>query len=323
MDEQATPPTGGAGRIARIRRDGFSPPVFTSIAVTALVLLGAIVITGGAVRLTGSGLGCTDWPNCNDDRFVDISSKHSAIEQLNRLFTFLVGIGVLLAAIAAWYRRPRRRDIVVLGVVVLAGVPAQGIVGAIVVWADLHPATVQLHFLLSMVLVWAAVLLLARSREVDGGPRQSVVGDRAVAWVRVVVVLTALTVVLGTVVTGTGPHAGDEKARRFFGTTDDINGEALRWVTRLHGVSVWLTVLAVLALAWVVRRSPDRRVLEGPLTAWMIVALVQGAVGYVQYSLGLPVGLVIIHLAGATTLCGVTAWLWNSTTAPAPVPDEG
>lgn len=323
MDEQATPPTGGAGRIARIRRDGFSPSVFTSIAVTALVLLGAIVITGGAVRLTGSGLGCTDWPNCNDDRFVDISSKHSAIEQLNRLFTFLVGIGVLLAAIAAWYRRPRRRDIVVLGVVVLAGVPAQGIVGAIVVWADLHPATVQLHFLLSMVLVWAAVLLLARSREVDGGPRQSVVGDRAVAWVRVVVVLTALTVVLGTVVTGTGPHAGDEKARRFFGTTDDINGEALRWVTRLHGVSVWLTVLAVLALAWVVRRSPDRRVLEGPLTAWMIVALVQGAVGYVQYSLGLPVGLVIIHLAGATTLCGVTAWLWNSTTAPAPVPDEG
>lgn len=322
MDEHPIPPAAGGGRLARIRRDGFSPAAFTSIAVTALVLLGAIVVTGGAVRLTGSGLGCTDWPNCNDDRFVDISSKHSAIEQLNRLFTFLVGVGVLLAAIAAWYRRPRRRDIVALGVVVLAGVPAQGIVGAIVVWADLHPATVQLHFLLSMVLVWAAVLLLVRSREADGGARQQVVSRRTVTWVRVVVGLTALTVVLGTVVTGTGPHAGDEKARRFFGTTDDIDGEALRWVTRLHGVSVWLTVLAVLTLAWAVRRSPDRRVLEGPITAWMIVALVQGAVGYVQYALGVPVGLVIIHLAGATTLCGVTAWLWNSTTAPEPLPDE-
>jgi cytochrome c oxidase assembly protein subunit 15 len=310
------------GRIRRIRRDGFSPQAFTTIAVTALVLLGAIVVTGGAVRLTGSGLGCTDWPNCNDARFVDISSKHSAIEQLNRLFTFLVGVGVLMAAIAAWYRRPRRRDIVVLGAVVLAGVPAQGIVGAVVVWADLHPATVQLHFLLSMVLVWAAVLLLVRSREVDGGPRVVVVERRSVMLVRAVVVLTGLAVVLGTVVTGTGPHAGDEKARRFFGTTDNIDGEALRWATRLHGASVWLAVVAVLALAWTVRRSADRRALEGPLTAWMIVALVQGAVGYVQYSLGLPVGLVIIHLAGATTLCGVTAWLWNSTTAPEPLPEH-
>lgn len=318
----AQPDDHQVGRIRRIRRDGFSPQAFTTIAVTALVLLGAIVVTGGAVRLTGSGLGCTDWPNCNDARFVDISSKHSAIEQLNRLFTFLVGVGVLLAAIAAWYRRPRRRDIVVLGAVVLGGVPAQGIVGAIVVWADLHPATVQLHFILSMVLVWAAVLLLVRSREADGGSRVVVVDRRTVTLVRLVVALTALTVVLGTVVTGTGPHAGDEKAKRFFGTTDDIDGEALRWVTRLHGASVWLAVVAVLALAWAVRRSPDRRALEGPLSAWMIVALVQGAVGYVQYSLGLPVGLVIIHLAGATTLCGVTAWLWNSTTAPEPLPEH-
>lgn len=315
MNEPVDPPL---GLVRRIRRDGFSPRTFTSISVTALVLLGAIVVTGGAVRLTGSGLGCTDWPNCNDAKFVDVSSKHSAIEQVNRLFTFLVGLGVLLAAVAAWFRRPRRRDIVALGIVVLAGVPTQGVVGAIVVWADLHPATVQLHFLLSMVLVWAAVLLLVRSREADGGSRRPVVAQRTVRGVRLVVVLTAVTVVLGTVVTGTGPHAGDEKARRFFGTTTDIDGEALRWVTRLHGVAVWLTIAAVLALAWSIRRSPDRKVLEGPVSAWMMVALVQGAVGYVQYALGLPVGLVLVHLAGATTLCGVTAWLWNSTTSPAP-----
>lgn len=303
--------------LGRVRREGFRPREFTSIAVAALVLLGAIVVTGGAVRLTGSGLGCDDWPNCNADRFVDVSSKHSAIEQLNRLFTFLVGLGVLLAAAAAWYRRPRRRDLVTFGAIIVLGVPAQGIVGAFVVWTDLHPAAVQLHFILSMVLVWAAVLLLVRSREPDGARREVAVTPAVRRWTRVVAVATAVTVVIGTVVTGTGPHAGDEEARRFFGSVDDIDGDALRWVTRLHGTSVWLTVASAVGLAVLLRRRPDdRRQLDGPLTAWMLTAVVQGTIGYVQYAAGLPVGLVVVHLAGATTLVGVTAWLWNSTTRP-------
>ncbi|MGA0895442.1 MAG: COX15/CtaA family protein [Ilumatobacteraceae bacterium] len=310
-----------------IWRDGFTPRGFTSVAVAAIVLLGAIVVTGGAVRLTGSGLGCDDWPNCNESRFVDVSSAHAAIEQLNRLFTFLVGVGVALAAAAAWLRRPRRRDLRMLGTLIVAGVPAQGLVGAVVVWTDLNPAAVQWHFLLSMLLVWAAVLLLVRSREPDAARRRRAVASSTRSLALCVVVTTAITVVLGTIVTGTGPHAGDEGARRFFGTATDINGDALRWASRVHGASVWVTIAVVVALAWRTRRRADRQRLEGPLTAWMMVAVVQGAVGYTQYFAGLPVGLVIVHLAGATTLVGVTAWLWSATSEPdterAALPDAG
>jgi len=277
-----------------------------------LVLLSVIVVTGAAVRLTGSGLGCTDWPNCNDAKLVDVSSKHAAIEQVNRLFTFLVSLGVALAALAAWFRRPRRRDLVTLGFVMLFGVPAQGIVGAIVVWADLHPATVQLHFVLSMVLVWAAVALLVRSGWPDATPPASVAVDVR-RHVRLLGVLTSVAVLAGTVTTGTGPHAGDEEARRFFGSTDDIDGDMLVWVTRIHSVLVWTAVLTAAALMWRVRKRPaDRAVVDGPLTAWIVIGLVQGAVGYAQYAGGLPAGLVAVHVAGATALMGVTAWAWTA-----------
>ena len=120
---------GVIGRIADIRRSGFSPAAHRSICIAALVLLSAIVVTGAAVRLTGSGLGCDDWPNCNGTTFIDVSNQHAAIEQVNRLFTFLVSIGVALAAAAAWFRQPRRRDLTRLGFALLLGVPAQGVVG--------------------------------------------------------------------------------------------------------------------------------------------------------------------------------------------------
>lgn len=300
--------------VRRVRAEGFSPKEFRSICVAALALLMIICVSGAAVRLTGSGLGCDDWPNCNNDKVVDLSSKHAAIEQINRLFTFLVSIGVALAAAAGWYRRPRRRDLMVLGFVLLAGVPAQGLVGAIVVWADLHPATVQLHFVLSMVLVWAAVMMLVRSGEPDGGRRIAAVVPRVRRRVRVLAVWTWLAVLAGTVVTGTGPHAGDEEARRFFGSSVDINGHALTWVTRIHGVIVWITVAVALSLFWQLRTlRHDRRVLDAPLTAWVVTAAVQGTIGYVQYAAGLPAGLVLAHVAGATTLMAITAWLWCST----------
>lgn len=311
----------------RVRAEGFTPTQFRSICVAALVLLGAIVVTGGLVRLTGSGLGCNDWPNCNNTKIVDVSSKHAAIEQINRLFTFLVSIGVALAALAAWFRRPRRRDLLLFSMVMLIGVPAQGLVGAVVVWSKLHPALVQVHFVLSMVLVWAAVMMLVRSREPDGGRRVSAVVPRIRRRVRLLALWTTLAILAGTVVTGTGPHAGktlkdaagncivtDEAAKRFFGKECDINGGALVWVTRVHGTIVWITVAIAFTLLWHLRRlRHDRQVLDAPLTAWLLTAIVQGAIGYVQYSNGLPVGLVALHLAGATVLVGCTAWLWAST----------
>jgi cytochrome c oxidase assembly protein subunit 15 len=301
--------------VRRVRSEGFTPKEFRSICVFALVLLSFICVSGAAVRLTGSGLGCDDWPNCNADKVVDFSNAHAAIEQVNRLITFLVCIAVALAAAAGWYRRPRRKDLLVLGFVLLAGVPAQGVVGAIVVWADLNPATVQLHFVLSMLLVWAAVVMLVRSGEPDGGDRAPSVVPRVRRHVRLLVIWTGIAVLAGTVVTGTGPHAGDEQAKRFWGTETDINGHALQWVSRIHGVIVWVTVAIALALLWRLRRlHQDRAALDAPITAWIVVAAAQGSVGYIQYAAGLPAGLVLVHVAGATTLVGITAWLWCSTT---------
>ena len=317
--------------LRRIRAQGFTPKEFRTICITALTLLCLIVVSGAAVRLSGSGLGCVDWPNCNDDTFVDVSSKHAAIEQINRLFTFLVALAVALAAAATWYRRPRRRDLLVLAGIMLVGVPAQGLVGAVVVWTKLHPATVQLHFVLSMVLVWAAVLLLVRSGEPDSANpdrdrRRSAVVPRVRGRVRLVAVWTGLAVIAGTVVTGTGPHAGDAKgddgnactsgaARRFFGEECDVNGNALVWVTRVHGVVVWIAVLVTFSLLWQLRRlRHDREILLAPLSAWIVTALIQGALGYTQYANGLPVGIVAGHIAGATALVACTAWLWSATT---------
>lgn len=308
-----------------MRAEGFTPKQFRSICIGALVLLSIIVVSGGLVRLTGSGLGCNDWPNCNADKVVDVSNGHAAIEQINRFFTFLVCIGVALAALAAWYRRPRRRDLLVLSVIMLIGVPAQGLVGAIVVWTKLHPAMVQMHFLLSMVLVWAAVTMLLRSGDPDRGKRVSAVVPRLRRRVRLLTVWTGIAVIAGTVTTNTGPHAGktiakgiscgDDAARRFFGGKCDINGDALVWVTRVHGLAVWVTVAIAFSLLWSLRRlRHDREVLDAPLTAWLITAVLQGVVGYTQYAAGLPIGLVAVHLGGATTLVGCTAWLWWATT---------
>ncbi len=300
--------------VRRVRAEGFSPREFTTIAVGALVLLSIIVVSGGAVRLSGSGLGCDDWPNCNNERFIELSTGHAAVENINRLFTFLVGFGVLLAAAAAWYRRPRRRDLLAYGLVMLIGVPAQGLVGAVVVWTDLHPAAVQWHFLLSMVLVAAAVMMIVRAGEPDEGRRVSAVVPRVRNRVRLLAVWVGITVVLGTVVTNTGPHAGDKEAKRFWGTATDISGTALKWVSRIHGVVVWVTVAIALSLLWTLRRlRNDRRVLDAPLTAWIVIAIAQGAVGYTQYAAGLPVGLVAMHLAGATALVGITTWMWAVT----------
>ena len=278
-----------------------SPERYRAICIAALALLAIIVVSGAGVRLTGSGLGCDDWPNCNNEKLIDVSSKHAAIEQINRLFTGLVAVGVVLAVLGSRLRTPRRRDLTLLSWGLVAGVVGQVVLGGITVLVDLHPAAVQGHFLLSMVLIANAVVLVYRSGlpSRERVPRVSLPIRRHV-WA--VAVASAIVVLLGTVVTGSGPHAGDEEARRF--------GFAIHRVAQLHSVSVWITVAIVAALMFRLRsRRTDREVLDGSLIAWMCVAVLQGGVGYLQYFTDIPPALVAIHIALATALFAINVWM--------------
>ncbi len=295
-----------------MRRLSFTPERYTRIAVVALVLLCIIVVTGAAVRLTGSGLGCEDWPRCNEERFIDVSTGHGAIEQVNRLFTGLVAAGVILAVLAAHRRTPRRRDLVLLAWGLVAGVIGQIVLGGIVVLTDLHPLANQGHFLLSMILVTNATWLVLRSRDsdqdraADGRLRLASSRDTAPAvrvLARATAVLGVVAIVTGTVVTGSGPHAGDEKARRF-----DLD---ISSIARVHGITVIATLVALLATINVARRHREAWSRgAGVLEATMAIGVLQGIVGYVQYFNGIPAGLVAVHILGATGFMIVLTVLW-------------
>ncbi len=265
------------------------------------------------MRLTGSGLGCDDWPNCNNEKLIDVSSTHAAIEQINRLFTGLVAAGVIVAVLGALARQPRRRDLTWLSLGLVAGVLGQIVLGGITVLVDLHPAAVQAHFVLSMVLIANAVWLVHRAGAPDVRLELRVTPTirSHVAWLSVA---TAIAIVLGTVVTGAGPHAGDENAKRF--------GFDIGRTAQFHSVSVWVCVAIAAALLWRLRtRVADRTVLEGPLVAWSCVGVLQGAVGYLQYFTGVPAALVAVHVAGATVLWGITVWLLAVLRGPVSVID--
>ena len=281
---------------------------YRTVTALALGLLISIVVTGAAVRLTGSGLGCDDWPNCNDARLVDVSSSHAAIEQVNRLFTGLVAAAVIAAVLGSLWRMPRRRDLTWLSLALVGGVVGQVVLGGVTVLVDLHPVAVQGHMLLSMALVAVAVVLVRRAGEPDEARRARAVssGTGVVAWA--VAVATAVAIVAGTVVTGAGPHAGDEDVQRF---DVDISNAA-----RLHGIAVLVAVSSAVALAVRLRRRPvERQMLGGPLSSWLFVALLQAAIGYVQYFSDVPPLLVGLHVAGATALWAMTVWLLLCTTA--------
>lgn len=272
------------------------------IAFAALLAIGAIVVTGAAVRLTGSGLGCDDWPRCSSERLIDVSSKHAAIEQVNRLFTGVVSVAVIAAVAGSLFRTPRRRDLVGLSAGLVAGVVAQAVLGGVTVLVDLHPVAVQGHMLLSLVLVATAVMLVHRAGEPDDGTLVRPVSPEVHRHAVTAGALTAVALVTGTVVTGAGPHAGDEDVRRF--------GVAIASAARVHSVTVIAAVAVMAGLAWRLRTRPIERAETAEwISAWVLVALLQAAVGYVQYFSDVPPLLVGLHVLGATVLWAVTVAL--------------
>ena len=230
-------------------------PVARRVFLAGIVAQVAIVVTGGLVRLTGSGLGCPTWPECAPGSYVPVAQQaegfHAVIEFGNRLLTFVVGLVILAGIVAALRVRPFRRSLFVLACVQLLGVVGQAILGGITVLTDLHPAAVASHFLLSGVLIAAATPLYERSGEGDG-PSQPLVRSE-VRWLsRALVIAMAAVVVVGTVVTGSGPHAGDLDARRF--------GLDPRTVSWLHADLVLLFLgLVVAVIGPAARRRPTRR----------------------------------------------------------------
>ena len=277
-----------------MRLPQLSPAVYRRITFVALLALGFIIVTGGAVRLTGSGLGCPDWPTCAHDRVVAPWEYHAMVEFVNRTITGLVSVAVMLAVLGSLVRRPRRRDLVWLSAGLVAGVIGQIILGGLTVLFHLAPPLVMSHFLLSMVILANAVVLHHRAGEPDDGVPRPVVSPDLRRLGRLVVGSAALTIFLGTVLTGSGPHGGDEDVERLPFFVPDV--------ARVHGSSVVIFLALVLVTLWRLQRegAPAALLRRGEVLLAVLVA--QAAVGYVQYFTGVPVLLVGIHIFGATVV---------------------
>jgi cytochrome c oxidase assembly protein subunit 15 len=309
-------------RLDRLRDRWPVPPrVHAYAAWAALVLFTLIIVTGAGVRLTGSGLGCHDWPRCSDQSLTP-QDGHGFIEFGNRMVTTPVAIAAIACLVLALLRRPYRRDLTLIGAGLLLGVVAQAVLGGITVLTGLNPVTVMSHFLLSMVTIVLTVSLVWRvERERRGVPERPERDPRLVWAVRALVGLGAIVVVLGTAVTASGPFAGGE------GTGDDVHR------LTIFGYDTFQDVIAVHArvaglfgglavLLWLLaRRSGAGRDLMRPLTAVCLLVGLAGLIGNLQYhQLDYPAALVWSHVAVATGLWNALVWSLLAVGRPRPAP---
>jgi cytochrome c oxidase assembly protein subunit 15 len=287
----------------------------------------AIVITGGVVRLTASGLGCPTWPECVPGSFTPVAlqeqSWHKYVEFGNRTLTFvLVILSVAALVAAAWYVRsqrarhlPVRRPVVWLAVVPFAGTFGQAILGGVTVLVKLNPTAVAIHLLFSMVMIYACLLLVKRSGEPGDRPMIVIVRSeiRIAAWLLVAV--AAVVIALGTIVTGSGPHAGDATAPRF--------GFDPRTVSWLHADAVILYLGVLLAIMLALRITDAPKAPRRAILIALAVALSQGVVGYTQYFTGLPWPIVALHMLGACLVWSSAVYVLLCTrTRGIPAPDD-
>jgi cytochrome c oxidase assembly protein subunit 15 len=271
------------------------PATLASLVVNVL-----IVVTGGVVRLTGSGLGCPTWPRCTDQSFVPHRAMgiHSAIEFGNRMVTFVVAAVAIATFVVAW--RLGRAAVLRLAFLLALGVPAQAVIGGVTVLTDLNPWIVSFHLLVSLAMVGLAVVLLRRLDEGDGPPRPLVAPG--VVWLTRATFVTAWAVLyVGTVVTGSGPHAGDVNAPR-----NELDPRAL---TQLHTDLVFLLVGLTVAAVLVVRSAGTPTAVRRAAGLLLGVEVAQAGIGFVQYATDLPVALVAAHLLGAALLSAAATWL--------------
>jgi cytochrome c oxidase assembly protein subunit 15 len=290
-----------------------SSAVVSRLALANAVANGAIVVTGGAVRLTGSGLGCPTWPRCTSESFVATPelAGHGVIEFGNRLLTFVLAAVAIATVVAVW--RSGRRDLRPLAVLTFLGIPAQALLGGVTVLTGLDPWTVAAHFLLSIVLIALATVLWLRSREPGVG--RPLLRRPLALLVAGTAAVTGGVLVLGTLVTGSGPHSGDVDADDV--PTGDRMGFDVELISQLHADAVFLLVGLTVALlvALYATDAPGR--VKRAARDLLVVQLAQGVVGYVQYFTDLPIALVLLHMLGAVLVTAFTARLVWSVRGPA------
>jgi cytochrome c oxidase assembly protein subunit 15 len=269
-----------------------SPAAFSRLTLFGLVALVFVIVTGGAVRLTGSGLGCPSWPTCVGGHLVPPDHFYSMVEWLNRVVTGLVSVAVMLLAVGAFLRSPRRRDLTWLSMGLVVGLVGQIVLGGETVRHRLNPAFVMSHFLLSMAIVFVAVVLHHRA-SVFVPPVSLTPSLRPLAGL--IVVAAAVTVVMGTIVTGAGPHSG----------ANSSDGRVARWhldlhrVTQVHGTSAVVLVALSLTTLWLLHTQHAPPFVVTQARQLVEVLGIQVGIGYTQYLTGVPVGLVMIHILGA------------------------
>lgn len=298
-----------------------TPERFTQVALAAVAGLTAIVFTGAAVRLTGSGLGCPTWPRCTESSLYTPLSTHGVIEFGNRMLTFVVGFAALAPLVLVWFRRPFRRDLAAFSVLLPLGVVAQAVLGGISVRTHLAPGFVMAHYGLSLLILVAAVGLWWRAREEPY--RDQPGADRlTVVVVRALFVVAVAAIALGTASTAAGPHAGGA------GTGDRVarltwdGGNTLSLMVHLHSYVNLALGLLVVAAWWLARTRGAVDGLRQVLTHLALLMALQGVVGIAQYQLELPAEMVWVHVVLATlTWVGlVRAWAFAGPLPPAGAP---
>ena len=298
-------PTADSGLLSRIRRFSISPELYQVITLIALVTLVGIVFTGAGVRLTASGLGCPDWPKCHG-QYVAPAQINAWIEYGNRLITGVVSIAVIAACLLAFFRRPYRKHLAWIGILLPLGVIGQAVLGAFVVYYHLPPELVIFHFIISMILIDAAFALFWCSRYEPGERRYS--SDWKSTWaVRALIPIGQLTIFLGTITTASGPHPGDhdkELVRRF----DFKGADTLEWIAQRHAAMAVIFALSVLAVIFYVRRQGGDNRAQKPLLVVLGLIGFQIALGVTQWQLHLPASLVWLHVATATVLWVAVLW---------------
>ena len=280
-----------------------APKFLRRVANLMVITQSAIVITGASVRLTGSGLGCSTWPECTPGSYTPSPDQpeaplHAWIEFGNRLLTFVLFLNALVLMISILRNR---KELFGLSAIQILGILAQAVLGGITVLTGLNPATVAGHFMLSIILIAAALSL--RQRIYGKSPSGLIVSKLTRNLARALVLLTFVVLIAGTIVTGSGPHAGDSTAERF-----PLDARTVSWIHADLVIALIGVAIALLISILVGESGATREILGARIKVFLLASLVQGAIGYTQYFTGLPEVLVAFHILGS-----ILVWLsaWN------------